>query len=203
MALKVDGDCTCFTACYNGKETRIKLPALGLHNVQNAMLCFVIGVRLGVDEAAAAAALEQFKVEGFRQNIRQTNGITVIADCYNASPESMDAALSVLSDGTGKRIAVLGDMLELGEHAEKLHRFVGEKASKRVDMLICVGEDVVYIADEAVKCGFPQESLYIYEGNNYEKAADLLKATVKKGDTVLFKASNRTNIRKVLELSGI
>jgi len=201
--VKVEGENTCFTLCYNGKETAVKLPALGLHNVQNALLCLVSGVRLGVDEKAAALALEQFKVEGFRQNIRQTKGVTVIADCYNASPESMAAALSVLGGGTGKRIAVLGDMLELGGHAEKLHRIVGEKSASCADILICVGEDALYIADEAVKCGFPKEKVYLYNSKDYENAAVFLKETVKEGDTVLFKASNRTNIRKVLELSGI
>lgn len=201
--VKADGESTCFTVCYNGKETFVRLPALGLHNVQNALLCFVCGVRLGVKEKDAALVLEQFKVEGFRQNIRQTAGITVIADCYNASPESMAAALSVLKDGTGKRIAVLGDMLELGEHAEKLHRIVGKKTVGCADVLICVGEDAVYIAEEAVKQGFSKENVYLYNSKDYENAAVLLKKAVTKGDTVLFKASNRTNIRKVLELSGI
>ncbi len=201
--IRVEGEFTYFTACYKGKETQIKLPALGLHNVQNALLCFVSGVRLGVDEKDAATALEQFKVEGFRQNIRRTAGVTVIADCYNASPESMAAALSVLKGGTGKRIAVLGDMLELGSHAEKLHRIVGKAAASSADLLICVGEDAVYIADEALKNGLPKENLLIYSSKDYEKAAETLKQMVKEGDTVLFKASNRTNIRKVLELSGI
>ena len=194
---------TDFILCYAGKETKISLPSLGLHNVQNALLCFVSGVRLGVPEELAAKALESFATEGNRQNIRVSGGITVIADCYNASPESMRAALSVLKNGTGTRIAVLGDMLELGKHAERLHRMVGEMAADSADVLICVGTDVRYTADSAVRCGFDQSNLYVFDSESYPEGAKLLKSLLKEGDTVLFKASNRTNIRKVLELSGL
>jgi len=194
---------TRFTACYAGKETSIDLPSLGIHNVHNALLCFVCGVRLGVPAESAAAALGGFMVEGLRQSIRQTEGVTVIADCYNASPESMGAALSVLKTGTGKRIAVLGDMLELGEHAPRLHRLVGAAVVSAADILICVGSDVKYIAEKATEDGFAGENLYVFESEEYVAAAELLKNLLNKGDTVLFKASNRTNIRKVLELSGL
>lgn len=194
---------TEFTVCYAGKETKVSLPALGMHNVQNALICFVSGVRLGVPEQTAASALGGFAVEGFRQSIRQSGGVIVIADCYNASPESMRAALSVLKNGTGKRIAVLGDMLELGEHSQYLHRLVGEAAASSADTLICVGVDAVHIAARAAECGFHEESIHIFTNENYPLAADLLKSMLKAGDTVLFKASNRTNIRKVLELSGL
>lgn len=194
---------TEFTACYNDKETVIKLPASGIHNVQNALLCFTAGVRLGVEEEKAALALLDFVTEGNRQNIRQSNGIRVIADCYNASPESMAAALSVLKQSGGKRIAVLGDMLELGEHTEALHRGVGAVAAKSADIIICVGEAATYIADSALKNGFCAERLFTYPSSGYEDAAKQLVSLAGNGDTVLFKASNRTNIRKVMEVSGL
>lgn len=194
---------TSFTVCYGGNKTAVTIPALGMHNVQNALLCFVCGVNLGVPADKAAKALEGFSVEGFRQNIRKSGGITVIADCYNASPESMKAALSVLGKGTGRRIAVLGDMLELGEHSHSLHRFVGEVAATAADTLICVGDFASSIAEGACAKGFSEENISLYQSDRYGEAAELLKSIVKEGDTVLFKASNRTNIRKVLELSGI
>ena len=120
--VREEDGCTAFTACFAGEKTEIRLPALGLHNVENALLCFTAGVRLGVDREKAASALEAFRPEGSRQNIRQSGGVRVIADCYNASPESMAAALSVLKESGGRRIAVLGDMLELGSHSIPLHR---------------------------------------------------------------------------------
>jgi len=194
---------TRFTVCYNGEETVVSLPALGMHNVQNALLCFVSGVRLGVPPKAAALALEGFAAEGFRQRIRTTNGVTVIADCYNASPESMGAALSVLKSGGGKRVAVLGDMLELGEHSVALHRKVGDVASTAADIMICVGTDAAHIAARAAECGFSAENIHVFSGEDYAAAASLLTQIIKGGDTVLFKASNRTNIRKVLEMTGL
>ncbi len=194
---------TSFTVCCEGVETKVTIPVLGIHNVHNALLCFVCGIRLGVPADKAAKALEGFAVEGFRQNIRKSGGVTVIADCYNASPESMKAALSVLGKGTGTRIAVLGDMLELGEHSASLHRFVGEAAADNTDTLICVGDFACHIAEGACAKCFPAENIRLYKNDEYMEAAELLKSIVKEGDTVLFKASNRTNIRKVLELSGI
>ncbi|MBE6677324.1 MAG: UDP-N-acetylmuramoyl-tripeptide--D-alanyl-D-alanine ligase [Ruminococcaceae bacterium] len=188
-----------FTVCYGGKKTKIALPAYGIHNVMNALLVFVASCRMGADAEQSATALKDFATEGNRQNIRTTRGIKVIADCYNASPESMAAALGVLKTSGGKRFAVLGDMLELGEHAEKLHSLVGEKVPNSADVLICVGSDARYIAKSAAQKGMAEENIYLFPAAEYEKAAELLEKLIKAGDTVLFKASNRTNIRKVME----
>lgn len=192
-----------FTACYGGVKSRVVLPASGVHNVLNALLCYTAGVRLGVAAEDAAAELLGFITEGNRQNIRQSGGVRVIADCYNASPESMAAALSVLRTSGGKRIAVLGDMLELGCHSESLHKGVGKNAAVSADIIICVGDEARHIASEAIKQGFAQENLFVYPPSDYEQAAKKLLSLVKEGDTVLFKASNRTNIRKVMEVSGL
>ncbi len=192
---------TRFTANFAGEKQNCILPAMGLHNVQNALLCIVAGVRLGVPMDKAAASLENFAAEGFRQNIRTTNGITVIADCYNASPESMKAALGVLKDGKGKRIAVLGDMLELGAHSKSLHETVGAVAAEAADILICVGNEAKYIADTAKECG--ADTVIYYANDSWERAAEQLRDLVESGDTVLFKASNRTCVRKIMEKSAI
>lgn len=201
--IRETGDGTVFTACYRGKRTKVFLPAFGRHNVGNALLCFTAGVRLGVEEERASAAFADFHAEGNRQNIRQSGGVRVIADCYNASPESMSAALSVLRESRGRRIAVLGDMLELGGFSESLHRGVGAAAAASADILICVGGDAAYIAEGAGQNGLSPENVYVYASNEYSRAAKLLKGLVKEGDTVLFKASNRTNIRRVMEESGL
>ncbi len=194
---------THFTACFGGNRTDCVLPALGQHNVANALLCIVAGVRLGVPAEKAAKALEAFVTEGMRQNIHVTDGINVIADCYNASPESMKAALGVLSESEGTRYAVLGDMLELGEHSEKLHRIVGSAAAGKTDVLFCVGEEAKYIADSAAESGMDKSKIFLYPSADYEKAAAHLYSLIKKGDTVLFKASNRTCVRKILEKTAL
>ncbi len=197
--IKTENGKTRFTVCFGGTRTECLLPALGEHNVANALLCVVAGIRLGVPEERAAGALEAFVSEGMRQNIHVTNGINVIADCYNASPESMKAALGVLAESAGTRYAVLGDMLELGSHSEKLHRMVGDAAADKTDVLFCVGSEAKYIAKAALEGGFDEEKLFLYESADYEKAAEHLLSLVKQGDTVLFKASNRTCVRKILE----
>ena len=140
---------------------------------------------------------------GFRTPTDDSTGvIKVIADCYNAAPESMAAALNVLKTCGGKRIAVLGDMLELGEHSEALHESVGKAVEGCADMLICVGEEAKYIALAAEKI-MNKEDIYVYPSADYEKAAKLVAETAKEGDTVLFKASNRTNLRKVMEITAL
>lgn len=194
---------TCFTACYAGKRTTVNIPTFGKHNVMNALLSFVAGVRLGVSEDKAAAALASFAAEGNRQAIRETRGIKVIADCYNASPESMAAALSVLKNSKGRRIAVLGDMLELGEHSETLHREVGKKTVDCTDILICIGDQSRYIAASAFGHGLPEVNIYNFAAEDYRDGAKLLLELLEPGDTVLFKASNRTNIRKVMEITAL
>lgn len=188
-----------FTLCYGGKRLGVALPAYGRHNVMNAMLVLVSAIRMGADGEKAASSLLSFAPEGNRQKIRELRNIKVIADCYNASPESMAAALGVLGSSGGKRIAVLGDMLELGEHSKALHRQVGARVPKGADTLICVGGEAAYIADSAIENGMDKSCVFVYPSEDYDKAAELLIGIAEAGDTVLFKASNRTNIKKVME----
>ncbi len=199
--IKAENGMTCFTACFAGEKQDCILPAMGVHNVQNALLCIVAAKRMGVPMEKAAAALQQFEAEGMRQNIRTTNGITVIADCYNASPESMKAALGVLKTAKGKRIAVLGDMLELGTQSKALHEAVGIIAADSADVLICIGNEAMYIADSAAGCGLG--GIIRFESTEWEKATEQLLETVREGDTVLFKGSNRTCVRKIMEKSSL
>lgn len=194
---------TRFTAVVKGEKAKCFLPAFGSHNVQNALLCICAGVACGVELCDAVKALEGFESEGNRQRIYVKDGVKVIADCYNASPESMKAALGVLSESEGTRYAVLGDMLELGDYAERLHRMVGSAAAGRCDRLFCVGRDAAFIADEAVKCGFDPEKVSLFAADEKDAAAEALKSELKAGDSVLFKASNKTYIWKVMEKAGL
>lgn len=198
----VDGK-TVFTVHFGGESVSCTLPALGEHCVADALLCIVAAARLGVPMEKAASALMDFAPEGMRQNIHITNGINVIADCYNASPESMKAALGVLAQSGGKRIAVLGDMLELGSHSKALHCAMGEAAADKADLLFCVGDEAKYIASTAEEKGMDKANIYVYDSADYEKAAETLCSILKAGDTVLFKASNRTCVRKILEKTGL
>lgn len=187
----------CFTAEILGKKTSVALPVPGLHNVFNALFALACAAVCGVDLEKAAHALEAFETSGLRQRIYEKDGYTVIADCYNASPESMAAALSVLKEYAGRKIAVLGDMLELGSFAKELHEQVGEAVCRSgTDVLITFGSLAKNIA-EPVR---GKADIYSFEEGEYEKAAELLKTMLKPGDTVLFKASNRMQLQKVIEM---
>lgn len=114
-------------------EFSVTIPTAGVHTVYDALAAYTAATRLGLERARAARALASYQTTGMRQNIVQHGGVTFIEDCYNASPDSMKAALQILHDRQpgpgGRRIAVLGDMLELGAASEPGHRQTGKWAA--------------------------------------------------------------------------
>ena len=130
-----------------------------------------------------------------RQNIRKLEEQTVILDCYNASPDSMRASLSVLGQLSvaGRRIAVLGDMLELGEQSDRLHRMVGSMIKPdQVDLLFCCGPESSAIAEEAARQGVPVQHFL-----EKEALTEQLRHTIQPGDAILFKASRGMQLESV------
>lgn len=186
-----------FVIEHHGKRTPIHLGIAGRHNVMDAMLAFAAGTECGFDAEKCAEALSHFTPDGNRQHSYKKDGITVIADCYNASPESMKAALSVLSSAEGRKIAVLGDMLELGSDSEDLHRKVALEAGKTADVLIFVG-DMAEIS--ASSCG---RECSAFSADEKADAAGYLGSILKSGDTVLFKASNRLHFEDIIKEAGL
>ena len=150
----------------------------------------------GMDDSEIAAALKKYRTDGLRQNIVKKGENTLIIDCYNASPDSMKATLEVLSGmkTNGRKIAVLGDMLELGKESEKLHRLVGRYVcSARPDMLFCFGRDAEFIQEEAEKSGITS-----YFTSDKDDLAYRLKSCIKSGDVLLFKASRGMKLENVV-----
>ncbi len=182
-----------FTACIFGTEHNVSLSVCGKHFVINSLFALSVAHILGIDVARAAEALSKYESDGKRQYVYETNGHTVISDCYNASPESMKAALSVLSAAKGRRIAVLGDMLELGKDSSLFHSQVGECVSGSADVLITFGDLSINIA---LTADVPE--IYSFDGNQKEKLAEFLKDFVKPGDVVLYKASNGMNLGSII-----
>ncbi len=174
-----------FIAVVFGEEFNVQLPVRGRHFVINALFALATASLLKIDVSAAARAMSNYVSDGKRQHIYESNGHTVISDCYNASPESMQAALSVLSSSKGRRIAVLGDMLELGAESESLHKSVGEYVRDSADVLVTYGEMAKYIASTA-----RLSETYSFSVGEMENLREFLKAYLKDGDTVLYKASN-------------
>ena len=156
----------------------------GVHNVYNALCAIAAGDLLGIDYEAVREGLELYRPNGIRQNIISVNGYKVINDCYNASPQSDIAAMKVLSDVKARRrIAVLGDIGELGKMGEKLHRSVGEEFAKSdLDVLVTVGSLSKFMAEEA-------KGKEVYSFDTVSEAVKFLKKYVRTDDAVLVKAS--------------
>lgn len=183
---------------WNGKEllTNVYLPCVGRHNVSNSLLAAAVGIEAGLSPEQIAAGLSAFVPSGMRQKITKINDMTFIEDCYNASPTSMSASLSVLESISEKRaVAVLGDMLELGDIAEKAHTEVGQEAAEKCQLLVCCGNNARLMKEAAENKG----TKAVYFETKEETAAYLLKE-LKKGDCVLFKASLGMDFAKLLSL---
>lgn len=172
----------------------VHLSVLGDHNVKNALAALGIAHQMGVSVEHAAKALESF--HGQRQKIVKTKGYTLIEDAYNASPDSMKAALKVLSGMEGRRIAVLADMLELGEQEKEYHKEVGRfLAATGIEEVFCVGELSQCLMDEAKE---KNPALHSEHFENNEELALFLQSHLKEQDVVLIKGSNGMKLSEVI-----
>ena len=176
----------------SGRYDDLLIPAVGRHMVWAAMFAVAAGELMGESDRQIRQGLASYQGAAMRQHIRRSEGVTVIEDCYNAAPESMKAALEVLSAvAGGRRVAVLGDMKELGDTSQHLHRTVGAACvACRVDRLITIGEMGRWIADGATEAGMDPSCIWVTDGSDsYEAVAMKLKGELKEGDVVLVKAS--------------
>ena len=188
--IKLNENSSTFTCVCNNEELQITVPVGGEHFVLNALCACKIGEILGIENSKIKAGIESFELTNKRMDIKTTeNGITIINDSYNASFESMQASLNYLSNlSNPRKIAFLGDMLELGEFSKELHEKVGKVVAKNnIDILICAGENAKYIYNGAVEAG-KTENVHHFE--NKQEAFEFLKSIVKPNDAVIFKASN-------------
>ena len=178
-----------FKAISNEDKTEIQVPVAGTHFVYNALCAMEVGIILGISTNQIQNGIAKFELTKKRMDIRKLeNGAIIINDAYNASYESMRASIEFLANHTGTRkIAVLGDMFELGEYSEELHRNVGkEVASHDIDVLICAGENSKYIIEEAQK----NKKIETFYFHNNEEIVEKLTQELRNGDVVLVKASN-------------
>ncbi len=185
-----------FTVSFGGGSARVDLPVSGRHHVYNALAAISAGIVLGINAEKAAKAISGYVPSGMRQNVKEKAGIKVIEDCYNSSPASQKAALEVLRDiEANRRIAVLGDMKELGPVSEEAHRNAGRMAAQnKVDILFTFGESSKLTAEEGENAGIPVCESFT---DKDELSAAVIKA-VNKGDAVLFKASRAMKLEEVI-----
>lgn len=187
-----------FVLQYKGRQTPIRLEAPGRHLVQNACAAAVVAHSLGIDERVVAEALTTFRMGEMRLDVsRLKEGITLVNDAYNASPLSVRAALEVLAETESKRrVAVLGDMLELGSLTESAHRQIGADAALRgVNVLVAVGDQRGFIASGAREAGLDPGC--ITEVRDANEAAQVLVQTVQPHDLILLKGSRGVGLERV------
>lgn len=194
----VSDNTTEFMIKENEKEYKIKLKLVGENFIYNALAAWIIGKIYNVEPDERVKALENCEFTKMRMNIENKNGIIMINDCYNASPESMKVALEALSKQDAKRkIAILGDMLELGEYSEKLHEEVGENVAKNeIDKLYTVGKLAQNIKNGAINTGMLEQNVKSYD--TLEDILKEIKTLISKGDAVLVKASRAMSFEKII-----
>lgn len=198
---------TIFDIVYNGRIVRnIMIPVMGKHNVYAALFAFAVGTRLNLDEGTIVNGLNRYRPVTMRQNIYNVGKITVIEDCYNASPESMRAAIEVLQSlssqkKAGRMAAVLGNMYELGEKTEIFHEQVGLYFAKRGgSMLYTFGEYAEDIAGGAILGGMQTENIYRNaDTRSPHITGEMLLHSLRAGDTLLVKASRGAAAERIID----
>ncbi|MCH7810617.1 MAG: hypothetical protein IH863_08555 [Chloroflexi bacterium] len=183
-----------FTITHEGKSVRAECPLPGRHHVYPALAATAVALGDGLSLEEIAAALAEARVD-LRLTVRTgVNGCTIIDDSYNASPDSMVAALDLLAELPGRRIAVLGHMRELGAAEEEGHRRVGRHTKGRCDALYVVGDDARVLAEEARAAG--QDTTLFQSA---DEAAEALRKELREGDHVLVKASRAVGLESLVE----
>jgi UDP-N-acetylmuramoyl-tripeptide--D-alanyl-D-alanine ligase len=188
---------TTFDCCSPRGSFPVSLHAVGIHNVYNALAAITVGWELGLKPSEIKAGIGSFVPGAMRFEIKKYNDCTVINDVYNASPLSVTAALNTLAIvSKGRKIAVLGDMLELGDAAIEAHRRIGRQAAEQgVEIVITVGELAQYIADAAKEYGV--KTTHSFTG--HKEAIEALQRLIRPGDCILLKGSRGMKMETMLE----
>jgi UDP-N-acetylmuramoyl-tripeptide--D-alanyl-D-alanine ligase len=185
----------------NGSRQEMFVPMLGRHAASNALAAIAVARRMGMKDPDIANALATARAPEMRLQLIDANGVRLINDAYNANLDSMRAAIDTLASlavsGRGRRIAVLGEMLELGPCSDECHRELGEfaAASGNLDLLVCVGKAAARVADSALRAGIKKKSIRLF--NNVNAAASGIPALLHADDLILIKASRGVQLELV------
>ncbi len=183
------------------QQRRVTLNTIGEHNVYNALAAASVGFALGLPFSDIVKGLAAFKAVAGRMRMVKKKGFTILDDSYNANPDSMKAALSTLDNFgcTGKKIAVLGDMLELGLESSQKHREIGKIIGQLgLDMIYTIGPQSQLLAQAALATGIDLGKIHIFNTGEEQLLIKQLKANMQHGDVVLVKASRGLHLEKVV-----
>lgn len=198
--IELHDDGTSF-ALNGRKSKRVFVPMLGRHNACNALAAIAVARRFGLNEDDFIKSMAHSSKPDMRMQLTHLPNITLLNDAYNANPASMRAAIETLIEIDGKRrIAVLGDMRELGPATERYHREIGRlvaELSNELDVIYCVGPSSKWIEEEAIVRGYPSNQ--IHHSVDSTSAARLIPPKLKQGDVVLLKGSRSVRLESVAE----
>ncbi|MGN0999849.1 MAG: UDP-N-acetylmuramoyl-tripeptide--D-alanyl-D-alanine ligase [Faecousia sp.] len=186
----------CFSITCGGSAITVALPLEGEHYIPDALAAASVGLQMGISMEEIRESLHAFRNMAGRQEIFEAKGCTIIQDCYNAGPESMAAALTVLGKRKGRRIAVLGDMLELGVTSQAEHYRIGRIAAEKAEIVLAYGPNRSRVISGAMTGGIPSERARSFEDRSAMAAA--LKSIARPGDVILFKGSHGMHMELVL-----
>lgn len=188
-----------FDIVYQKQRVAALIHTYGIHNVYNALAAFAIGKFYGISDENIVKALSLYTGETTRQNLCEVGGYRLFVDCYNSAPNSIVGSVEALNripvSKGGRHIAVMGDIVRLGDLTEKMHRKAGvEIAEQGVDKLVCFGKDIRFTYEEAKKRGI--DSFYT---ENREELNEWLRKNVRENDVTLFKAGHPTYLAKSID----
>lgn len=181
-----EGGINC-SLCFENNKLDVKIPAIGNYMVSNALAAVAVGKLLGLSHEQLINGVASYKTVGSRANVINTGRIRIIDDCYNANPTSVKASLDTLTNFTGRKVAILGDMKELGENELKLHTETGKYAKTKADIVLAVGPLAQSLSKGADGEWF----------ESVEQLKNAVPALIKDGDTVLVKASHSMHFDKI------
>lgn len=187
-----------FRLHYQGEIIYLRVPMIGRHSVHTALRAAAVGLVDGLDWQEIVEGLRSSPTQLRLMAVRSESGALILDDSYNASPESVLAALNLLSELNGRKLAVLGDMLELGQYEEEGHRKVGIRVTSSADQLITLGERGRMIAEAALNAGMPARAVASF-GTTIE-VADYLKGILRPDDVVLVKGSRGMRMERIVSI---
>ncbi len=189
-----------FSSTFNIDNDNININVGSTAFIYNSLVAYAVGKQLNIDSTNIIKAINNFKLSPHRlEKIEIDNNITLIDDTYNANLDSMLNSLSILSKVKDRRrVAILGDILELGSYSEEIHRNIGKSITKdNLDILITIGNDSNYIKEEAINNSFPKDKIYSF--NNYQESLKEIHNILKENDIVLLKASHGMELTKIVD----
>jgi UDP-N-acetylmuramoyl-tripeptide--D-alanyl-D-alanine ligase len=181
---------------YKNETLHLRVPMIGRHSVETVLRAAAVGLVEGLTWGEIVRGLQESQAQLRLSVVRAESGALIIDDTYNASPESTLAALNLLEELQGRKIAVLGDMLELGQYEREGHEIVGIRAAQVVDVLVTLGLRAKMIAQAARKAGMEKTSVLEYEET--ENIVDWLKKHLTSADAVLIKGSHGLRMERIV-----